>query len=74
MKYNELSKYIVKQKTMADVIDLENHPSDYGNFPLSDYNEDLKHLFEGDKDLEIEAILSHLLYLGYRISSIEPID
>lgn len=74
MKYSELSKYIVKQKTMTDVIDLENHPSGYGEFLLSDYSEDLEPLFEGDRELKIEEIFSYLLHLGYRISSIEPID
>lgn len=82
MRSSELNKYIVKCKVMADTIsddnnandDEMNHPSDYGDCPLTDYKEELKALFESREDVDIEEIEMYLKSEFSNIKSVEPIN
>lgn len=82
MRSSELNKYIVKCEVMADTItddenvnhDEMNHPSDYGDCPLTDYIEELKALFESREDVDIEEIEKYLKSEFSNIKSVEPIE
>lgn len=72
MKFNELKLYKVICNIEADVEDINGRPSDAKYELLSDYEEDLKSLFESGEDRDIKVIEAYLIDKGYNIS-IEPI-
>ena len=72
MKINELKLYKVICNIEADVEDINGRPSDAKYELLSDYEEDLKSLFESGKDIDIKMIEEYLKNKGYNIY-IEPI-
>lgn len=74
MKYNELNRYIVKCKWMANVNnDKASNPSDDDEQNLADYEEELKPLFELCEDVDIKEIVMHLKSEFRNIKSIESI-
>lgn len=81
MRFSELNKYIVKCKVMADTIsdddnandDEMKHPSNYGDYPLTDYEEELKPLFESREDVDLKEIVAHLKSEFCNIKCVEPI-
>lgn len=72
MKYNELKHYKVICNIEADVEDINGRPSDVKYELLSDYEEELKSLFESGEDRDIKTIEDYLKSKGNNIS-IEPI-
>lgn len=74
MKYNELDKYIVLCKWMANANDDEiKIPSGDVEQNLADYGEDLKSLFESSEDVDIKVIETYLKSNFCNIISVEPI-
>lgn len=77
MKYNELNKYIVKCKRMANVNDDEtSYPSGDEERNLADYENELKPLFESKEEVDIKIIVDFLKEKESfkNIISIEPIN
>ncbi len=74
MKYNELNKYNVKCKRMANVNDSEtSYPSGDEEHNLADYEEELTSLFVSHEDVDIEEIEKYLKLEFSNFKSVEPI-
>lgn len=73
IKYNELNKYKVRCKIPADEGEIINRSSESGYDILSDYDEELKPLFESKEEIDIKTIEDCLESKYSYIDYIEPI-
>lgn len=74
MKYNELNNYKVRCRFLADEGDIIDRSSESGYDLLSDYNEEIKTLFESHEEVDIKTIEDYLKSEFSNIISIEPLD
>ena len=74
VKYNELNKYIIKCKRMANINDDETkYQSGDEEHNLAELKEELRFLFESRENVDIEEIGNYLKSEYRNFKSVEPI-